>query len=350
MPMSITLSYRIVAVVTGAVIAAGVHALAPQAGTSTADSRPGNAAVLQQAISADAQAATVRYWTTGRMAATLRASDGPTAAKRRLVKQPARVPAGPGPWLTGDTAGRGLRVTRDGAVTDAVGKVFFTLDGADYVCSGTLVGGKRPDIVLTAAHCVSGGTGRDGTPDWATNWMFVPGFRDGQSPDGEYTARRFFVAPDWTGPTGDSEQYDVAFVRITAATLYGGSGAAAPPPGLPMAFASKQDAAPADRAYVFGYPALPPYAGLYPNYCAGPVTAADGSAATPCRMTAGDSGGPWLAGFNPLQGTGTVVAVSTYKISRNQSVLYGAVLGPQARALHARALHARALHARALHA
>jgi hypothetical protein len=51
-------------------------------------------------------------------------------------------------------------------------------------------------------------------------------------------------------------------------------------------------------------------------------------------MTAGDSGGPWLAGFSPRSGAGPVVAVSTYKLSSNLEVLYGAVLGPQARALY----------------
>jgi hypothetical protein len=55
-------------------------------------------------------------------------------------------------------------------------------------------------------------------------------------------------------------------------------------------------------------------------------------------MTAGDSGGPWLAGFSPLSGSGSVVAVSTYKLSGNLSVLYGAVLGPQARTLYAQAV------------
>ncbi len=51
-------------------------------------------------------------------------------------------------------------------------------------------------------------------------------------------------------------------------------------------------------------------------------------------MTAGDSGGPWLAGFSPRPGSGQVVAVSTYKVSGDLRVLYGAVLGPQARALY----------------
>ena len=225
----------------------------------------------------------------------------------------------------------------------AVGKVFFTLDGEDYACSGALVGGKHPNVVLTAAHCVSGGPGRGGAAQWATNWVFVPGFADGGPPYGEYTARRFFVSPDWTGPEGGREQYDAAFVQVAAATLHGASGpwvsgTAQPPPGLPVEFAAGQDAAPPSRSYVFGYPAQAPYSGLDLDYCAGPAVASGGSARTPCGMTAGDSGGPWLAGFSPRAGTGAVFAVSTYKVSSKPRVLYGAVLGPQARALYARAV------------
>ena len=113
---------------------------------------------------------------------------------------------------------------------------------------------------------------------------------------------------------------------------------AEPPPGLPVKFSGRQDSAPLSRTYVFGYPAELPYSGLYLDYCAGPVVASGGSAATPCRMTAGDSGGPWLAGFSPRSGSGQVVAVSTYKVSGSPRVLYGAVLGPQARALYERAV------------
>jgi hypothetical protein len=89
---------------------------------------------------------------------------------------------------------------------------------------------------------------------------------------------------------------------------------------------------------VFGYPSEPPYTGLYPNYCAGPAVASGGVMRIPCGMTAGDSGGPWLTGFSPRSGTGPVVAVSTYKYSSNLLVLYGAVLGPRARALYQRAV------------
>ena len=354
--MNVTLSHRLLTVIAGAAVVVGATALAPRAAAGSAARRPASTTVLQEATSPAAQAGTVRYWTAARMTAALRAADGPAPARprRRLVRhgvpaaapgpatdrgpETGRRPAQAGPWLTGDTGGRGLRWTRGGAVADAVGKVFFTLNDADYVCSGTLVGGQRSDVVLTAAHCVAGGPERDGSADWATNWLFVPGYRDGQMPYGEYTARGFFISPDWTGPSGGTEQYDVAFVQIAAGTLYGGSGAASPPPGLPVEFASRPDAVPAGRRYVFGYPSLAPYTGLYPNYCAGPAAAAGGSVAMACGMTAGDSGGPWLAGFRPQPGRGAVVAVSTYKLSGNLRVLYGAALGPQARALYARAV------------
>jgi V8-like Glu-specific endopeptidase len=347
--MRITLSNRIATIAAGAVIVAGAQVLAAHAG---AGSRTADGAVLQAATSPAAQAAAIRYWSTGRMAAALQAASGPPPSRRivrRLVKEAPepsarRELARSDPWLTGNTTGHGLRWTHGGAVADAVGKVFFTLGNADYVCSGALVGGAHPDVVLTAAHCVTGGLGRGATA-WATNWLFVPGYRNGQSPYGEYTARRFFVTSDWSGPANGREQYDVAFVQLAAGTPDGGSGTpdggsgtASPPPGLTVKFAASQGAVPASRAYVFGYPSLPPYTGLDPDYCAGPVAATSGSLRTSCGMTAGDSGGPWLAAFSPLSGSGAVVAVSTYKLSGNLSVLYGAVLGPQARTLYARAV------------
>jgi V8-like Glu-specific endopeptidase len=342
--MMITLSNRMVAAVAGAAIVVGAQALAPLAGATTAAnaSHPADAghvagaAILQDAVSTSAQAAAVRYWTRARMAAAL---EEPVSRLRHLLKdKPAKAPARTEPWLTGDTAGFGLRWTHGGAAANAVGKIFFTLGHEDYACSGTLVRGEHADVILTAAHCVTGGFRRENLTQWATNWIFVPGFSDGSLPYGEYTARRFFVTPDWTGPDSSAEQYDVAFVQVTTATLYGGTGPAQPPTGLPVEFAGSQDAATASRAYVFGYPSEAPYTGLYPNYCAGPVAASGGSLRTPCGMTAGDSGGPWLAGFSPRSGLGTVVAVTTYKVSDNLRVLYGAVLGPQARVLYERAV------------
>ena len=236
-------------------------------------------------------------------------------------------------WAAGDTAGRGLRLVHRGPVAAAVGKVFFTLGGADFVCSGALVRSKHAYVVLTAAHCVRNGRGQ-----WATNWTFVPGYNDGADPYGQYTARRFFVSPRWTGPGTGSERYDVAFVRVTPMTMPGTrSRGSAAPAGLPIRFARTQTVAPSSPAYVFGYPALPPYTGLYANYCAGRAAASasrPGSVRLACAMTAGDSGGPWLSGFSPQAGTGTVTAVTAFKLSGNLRTLYATVLGPSARALY----------------
>jgi V8-like Glu-specific endopeptidase len=295
--MRITLSSRIVALTVGAAIAVGAQALLPQAATAAAPK---------------------------------------TAHKARTVADETRAAdSGRTAWLAGDTAGRGLRLVHGGPVAAAVGKVFFTLQSRDFVCSGALVRSKHVSVVLTAAHCVRSGRGQ-----WATNWTFVPGYKDGTDPYGQYTARRFFVSPRWTGPDTGSERYDVAFVQVTPVKLDGArSRGASAPAGLPIRFGTSQTVAPS-LAYVFGYPALPPYTGLYANYCAGRSAASaarPGSAATSCTMTAGDSGGPWLAGFSPRAGTGTITAVTAYKLSGNTRTLYGNVLGPSARALYLRA-------------
>jgi hypothetical protein len=337
--MRITIGNQIVTIIAGLAAAASMQALATWPG-SCGDS-VGPAAGPHAARPADgvrAQDAAVGYWTPARMAAAVDPELGTRSA-----------------WLTGNTAGQGLPWTHGGAVAAAVGKVFFTLDDVDYVCTGALIGGRHPDVVLTAAHCVSGGTGLRGAVAWAANWLFVPAFRDGAQPYGEYTARRFYVSAKWTGADAGRESYDVAFVPVTAATLVGDGRVATPPPGLSVQFARDQDAAGMTRTYVFGYPAEPPYDGMESDFCAGPVGAApgangsasngsasngsasSGSVETACGMTAGDSGGPWFARFSPRSGTGTVTAVTTYKLTGDLRVLYGAVLGPVARALYERA-------------
>jgi V8-like Glu-specific endopeptidase len=286
--MRITLSSRIVALTIVAAAAVGAQALLPQAATAA-------------------------------------------APRTRVTLQAQREP-----WETGDTAGRGLRLVHGGPAAAAIGKIFFTLASQDFVCSGALVRSKHAYVVLTAAHCVRNGRGQ-----WATNWTFVPGYDDGTDPYGQYTARRFFVSPRWTGPDTGSERYDVAFVQVTPVRQAGArSPGASAPVGLPIRFAARPTGAAPSLAYVFGYPALPPYSGLYANYCAGRAAASasrPGSVATSCAMTAGDSGGPWLAGFSPRAGTGTITAVTAYKLSGNLRTLYGTVLGPSARALYRRA-------------
>jgi hypothetical protein len=261
--------------------------------------------------SGTARAASVGYWTRYRMEHAVPMEPPPPTAQADTGTSGA------------DTADAGTRVVVDGAPNEGgaiardTGKVFFELDGIDYVCSGAAVGGPRVSVVVTAAHCVT-----DGYGGWATHWVFVPGYDDGAEPYGSFSSDRFFVSSQWNA--GMDETYDVAFVAVNGLTG-----------GLPAGF----DADPGS-AYVFGYPAEPPYNGGSMLYCAGPLSRdPDGDdSGIQCEMTAGDSGGPWVTGFQPASGTGTVVGVSAFKYSDNDRVLYGAVFGDVARELYQEAL------------
>jgi len=63
----------------------------------------------------------------------------------------------------------------------AVGKLFFSRNGNNYVCSGSQI--KR-GIVLTAGHCVHSGNGA--ASGWASNFIFAPAYDSGVSPYGNW--------------------------------------------------------------------------------------------------------------------------------------------------------------------
>jgi len=58
-----------------------------------------------------------------------------------------------------------------------------------------------------------------------------------------------------------------------------------------------------------------------------------------CGLNAGSSGGPWLSGFDPATGTGTITSISSFKYETDAATLYGPRLGPVAKALFDRAQH-----------
>lgn len=222
-----------------------------------------------------------------------------------------------------------------GAVARTTGKVFFTLGKADYVCSGSTVASSAQDVVTTAAHCVKNGTGA-----WAANWTFVPGYTDGNAPYGTYSARTFYVASQWS--TQEDNDDDVAFVTVNPATVHGAQvQVVSEVGGQGISFGSQ----PAQEV-TFGYPAEPPYRGGSLYYCSGPLRAdpyhETDDHGMGCVLTAGSSGGPWLASFDPVTGTGTITAVSSFKYSNNNQLLYGAPLGTTAQSLYQAAETAQA--------
>jgi V8-like Glu-specific endopeptidase len=241
---------------------------------------------------------------------------------------------------TGGAAGgaaRGTPWTAGGLVARSTGRVFFTLDGIEYACSAAVVAGVRADVVVTAAHCVS-----DGSGGWAQNWTFIPGYNSGKAPYGRYLAKTFYVSGRWAN--GSDEDDDVAFVVVRPAPGMPPRDVADITGSQPIVFGYRST-----RADVFGYPAEAPYNGARLDYCSGKVVPDPYGAADTgvrCTMTEGDSGGPWLSDFDGTTGTGFITGVTSFKYAGAQRVVYSANLGSVAESLYTRAERPLTRHAR----
>ena len=71
------------------------------------------------------------------------------------------------------------------------------------MCSGTALLSGNKSVVWTAGHCVNEGPG-----DFATNWEFVPAYKDGSAPLGVYVAEDLITSSAWANQ-GDFS-YDFA--------------------------------------------------------------------------------------------------------------------------------------------
>lgn len=283
---------------------------------------PGAVGVLDSSatVSPAEQSSAEAYWTAGRMrrAGQPTVAGGSSGLTAGLSIAALAAPADPGP-VSGATAS-----TVGGTVARAVGRVFFTVRGRDFSCSGTAVSSRNRDTVVTAGHCVNAGPG-----PYARNWVFVPGYRDGRRPYGTWTARRLIAPAGWvrTGRAGDDVGFAVLDTRAGKhLTDVVGS--------LRIGFGRR----PGTYVWAFGYPAGPPYAGRRATFCRG-TTRAD-PYGTPalglgCSMAGGASGGPWLTGVSPAGGSGVVVSVTSFSYRGMTGVVWAPALGAPAAALYA---------------
>ncbi len=257
-------------------------------------------------------AATSAYWTAERMK---------NAKPRERAK-----PGGTGGGATAADWARTTVPVTNGAYTGENrknGKVFMTIDGGNYVCSGTAVDASAGvSLVWTAGHCVTDGPGHE-----ASNLMFVPGYYKGVEPYGRWTFDVLDSTPTWEGQGANRFRADVGAARVvlpasSTATFANTIGT------RPIAFGQS----PAGKRFVsFGYPAAGKFNGSQQYQCASPFRRWDISAfldpmQISCDMTGGSSGGGWILDLDAdsFADPGEPVAsVNSYGYAGEKTTMYG---------------------------
>lgn len=172
-----------------------------------------------------------------------------------------------------------------------VGKLFFTLNGGNWVCSASVIG---LSTLITAGHCNSDGAGH-----FATNRKFCPSWNNGEDPTrGCWVVIDSKTSSAWH-TTGDPD-YDYAclITNPTGQKLANKVGTTTGTLGRAWNFA------PSQAVRTFGYPQEAPFDGKRLQTTAstewythnftsgGQVSKIIGS-----DLTGGSSGGPWILGW-----------------------------------------------------
>ncbi|MBC7456514.1 MAG: trypsin-like serine protease [Massilia sp.] len=97
----------------------------------------------------------------------------------------------------------------------AAGKLFFSINGAPYICSASVIARR---IVATAGHCVHSGT----ASGFYSNFVFIPAFLDGTAPFGSWAPRLVGVTTTWSsGGGGVPNAADYAMMEMNDQTISG---------------------------------------------------------------------------------------------------------------------------------
>ncbi|MEU3773520.1 peptidase [Streptomyces sp. NPDC032472] len=215
--------------------------------------------------------------------------------------------------------------TGGGAVVKTSGRVFFTFGDRTASCSGDSITSANGSTVITAGHCVK----YQGT--WHTNWIFVPGYDDGNAPYGQWSATKTFATDQWAASEDMNMDVGLAVVApLNGQKLSQAVGAQG------ILFNGGYN----KKMYSFGFPAAAPYDGKKLIYCSGStgkdfLLTKDHSLA--CNMTGGSSGGPWFQDFNEATGLGTQVSVNSFGYNFLPNRMFGPYFGNEAKAAYDKA-------------
>ncbi|PIG90676.1 hypothetical protein [Gloeocapsopsis sp. IPPAS B-1203] len=203
-----------------------------------------------------------------------------------------------------------------------IGKVFFTENGVDKVCSASAVNSTNKRLVWTAGHCVSDGKGR-----FHTNVTFVPAYKPGTpvpAPYGTWSSCGLYARSGWHNNSnfaqdlGAIQACDKGNRRLHNVVGFLGFLANAPRNQF---------------WHAFGYPAAAPFDGRRMIVCAAPYAVNDSGNPNPigigCDMTGGASGGPWLVKYSPNRfgAINQINGLNSYKYNHQPGAMYSPYFG-----------------------
>ncbi|WP_405955898.1 trypsin-like serine peptidase [Streptomyces phaeochromogenes] len=214
-----------------------------------------------------------------------------------------------------------LGVTTTAPVSAENVRVGVLVRGGAHYCTASVVHSEGRDLIVTAAHCLTG----IGSGSRSGGIEFVPGYRDGRAPYGVWAVTRTYVGDGWKGR--QDEDSDVAFARVGSRggeeveDVVGGN-----------RLVAGRGRSPVGRAVtVVGYPK----ARETPVWCTNLSTAyGDSQQRIECPgYTGGTSGSPWI------DARGRVVGVlgGFQQGGSTDDVSYSVVLGDEAAALYGEA-------------
>jgi hypothetical protein len=198
-------------------------------------------------------------------------------------------------------------------------------DTGTHFCTAAVVHSPGHDLLVTAAHCVTG-TG--------THLLFVPGYHDGSAPYGTWSVESAYAGRRWL--TGRDPQDDVAFLRVAPRLRHGRA-------------VDVEDVTGADRlvvsagfgsaATVVGYPVG---TGGRPVICTNRISDHLGYPTFDCGgFVGGTSGGPWIVHENPTTRRGDLYGVigGLHQGGCSPSISYTSYFDAATSALYERATH-----------
>ena len=235
----------------------------------------------------------------GGSAATGAAAPGMSASASGAAVAVA-VSATPSPWTKErfqkalSEHGGTSRTAKPTTTNARVGALFSQSADGDHFCTASVVHSSGKDLLLTAAHCVHGGQGGS----YGSDLVFVPGYRDGDVPQGQWPVTRIVVDQRWI--SSSDPDLDVAFVTVgqvggkNIEDVLGGNTL-----GVNQGFGKV--------VRITGYPST----ASTPISCFNRTTQqSQYQMKIACQgFPGGTSGSPWLVRFDGAKGTGTVIGV-----------------------------------------